>query len=197
MHAVPRAMKPLPIIHKPRHRRQIHYVDETIQKYLLIGLVFLETGLAAGLAWMMYRHLNRIIDDNLYRIHLADTAPILTQLIHEAVILLGIFTVANLAALVLIDFIWRRYIYSILFFFKQLMEKTYQLDFTDDPEISDRHQVLDLTETQRDQDRIRLTAIREQLARLESAVRVTKDTQGLREVLQALDESLPKSATTT
>ena len=115
-------MKPLSIIHKTHHRRKIHYVDETIQKFLLIGLVLLETGLAVGLAWLMFRHLNQIIDDNLYRIHLADTAPILTQLIHEAVILLGIFTVANLAALVLIDFIWRRYIYSILFFFKQLME---------------------------------------------------------------------------
>ena len=189
-------MKPQSIIHKTHHRRKIHYVDETIQKFLLIGLVLLETGLAAGLAWMMFRHLNQIIDDNLYRIHLADTAPILTQLIHEAIVLLGIFTASNLVALVLVDFIWRRYIYSILRFFKQLMEKTYKLDFTDDPKISNRHQILDLAETQRDQDRIRLTAIREQLPRLEPAMIAAKDTQAVREVLTALDELLPKSATT-
>lgn len=189
-------MKPLAIIHKSHHRRKIRYVDETIQKFLLIGLVFLETGLAAGLAWMMFRHLNQIIEDNLYRIHLANTAPILPQLMHQAIILLGIFTVSNLVALVLVDFIWRRYIYSILGLFKQLMEKTYNLDFTDDPEINSRHQVLDLAETQRNQDRIRLTAIREQLSRLETAKMATNDTQTVREVLIALDELLPKSAST-
>lgn len=189
-------MKPLPIISKTHHQRKIHYVDETLQKFLLIGLVVLEAGLAAGLAWMMFRHLNQIIEANLYRVHLADAVPMLTQLMHEAVILLVIFGAANLIALVLVDFIWRRYVYSILRLFRQLMGKTCQLDFTADPEISDHHQMLDLAETQRDQDRIRLTTIRDQLSRLESAMLAANDTQGVHDALKALDALLPPPVTT-
>jgi hypothetical protein len=68
-------MKPLPTISNAHHRRKIHFVDETLQKFLLIGLVLLETGLAAGLTWLMFSRLNQIIEDNLYRVHLADGVP--------------------------------------------------------------------------------------------------------------------------
>jgi len=189
-------MKPLPIISKIHHRRKLYYVDETLQKFLLIGLVVLEAVLAAGLAWMMFRHLNQIIEENLYRVHLADTVPMLAQLMHEALILLGIFGAANLIALVVVDFIWRRYVYSILRLFMQLMGKTYHLDFTVDPEISDQHQILDLAETQRDQDRTRLTAIRNQLSCMEPEMLAANDEHALREVLKSLDELLPQTATT-
>jgi hypothetical protein len=188
-------MKPLPITSKTHHRRKLFYVDETLQKFLLIGLVVLEAGLAAGLAWSMFRHLNQVVEDNLFRVHLAEAAPIMTQLMHEALILLAIFGAVNLIALVVVDFIWRRYVYSILRLFRQLMGKTHQLDFTVDPEISDRHQVLDLAETQRDQDRNRLTEIRNQLSRLEPAMLAANDTQGMREVINALDELLPQLGT--
>lgn len=188
-------MKSLPIIRQTHHCHKIHYVDETLQKFLLIGLVVLETGLAAGLAWMMFWRLSQIIEDNLYRVHLADAVPMLAQLMHEAIILLGIFSVANLIALGVVDFIWRRHVHSILRLFKLLMGKTYHLDFTTDPEVSDRHQVLDLAETQRDQDRIRLTAIREQLSRLKPAMLVANDGHAAHEVLNALDELLPQPAT--
>lgn len=189
-------MKPLLIISEIHHRRKIHYVDETLQKFLLIGLVLLEAGLAAGLTWIMFSRLNQIIEDSLYRVHLGDGVPILAQLTHEALILLGIFSVANLIALLLVDFVWRRYINSILRLFMQLMGKTSQLDFTDDPEMSDRHQVLDLAETQRDQDRIRLTAIRDQLSHLEPAM-LANEAHAMHEALKALNELLPQTATTS
>lgn len=190
-------MKSLPIIRHTHHFHKIHYVDEALQKFLLIGLVVLETGLAAGLAWMMFWRLNQIIEDNLYRVHLADAVPMLAQLMHEALIMLGIFSAANLIALVVVHFVWRRYVYSILNLFKLLMGKTYHLNFTADPEVSDRHQVLDLAETQRDQDRIRLTAIREQLSRLEPAMLTANDGHAIHDVLKALDELLPQPVTTS
>jgi len=187
-------MKPLPIISQTHVRRKIHYVDETLQKFLLVGLVVLEAGLAGVLAWLMFLHLNRIVEDNLYRVHLGEGPPLLAQLMHEAFILLVIFGAANLIALLVVDFLWRRYAYSILYLFMQLMGKTSRLDFTADPPISDRHQVLDLAETQRDQDRIRLTEIRKQLSRLEPEILSAKDTQGVPDVLKALDELLPLPA---
>jgi len=94
----------LPTAYTPsRHVRKIRYIDETLQKLLLIGLVLLEAALAAGLAWMMYQHLNQIIEDNLYRVHLADDVPMLTQLMHEEFILLGLFFAVNLIALLTVD----------------------------------------------------------------------------------------------
>lgn len=189
-------MKPLPLINKSRHQRKIHYVDETLQKFLLIGLVLLEAGLAAGLAWMMFRHLNQIIEENLYRVHLADAVPILTQLTHEAITLLLIFGATNLVALVFVDLLWRRYVNSILCLFMKLMGKTHQLDFTSDPIISDRHQVLHLTEIQRDQDRVRLTAIHDQLLHLETAM-LANEAYAMNVALKALNELLPQAEMTS
>ena len=189
-------MKPLPATNPTFHQRKTRYVDETLQRFLLIGLVFLEAGLAAGLAWMMFLRLNGIVEESLYRVHLADAVPILTQLIHEAVILLTIFGVANVVALVVVDLLWRRYINSILRQFMQLMDKTYQLDFTSDPSIRSHHHILDLAVAQRDQDRIRLSAIRDHLSRLEPAMLVTDDTQAVRDIMRALDNLLPQPSTT-
>lgn len=185
-------MKPLSTLHKIHHRRRIHYVDESIQKFLLTGLVVLETGLAGGLAWMMFWRLSQIIEDKLYRVHMVDSWSILGQMMHEAIFLLVIFGVANLIALLVVDIIWRHHIYSILNSFKLLMDKTSKLDFTADPEIADRHQVLDLAETQREQERNRLAKIREQLSCLETAMLAANDTQGVQDVMKALDELLPR-----
>jgi hypothetical protein len=187
-------MNSLTIPSKSHRRRKIHYVDEALQKYLLIGLVVLEAGLAGGLAWMMSWRLNRIIELNLYRVHLADSGPMLGQLMHEAIILLGMFFVANLLALLVVEIIWRRHVHSILRVLGLSMEKTNQLDFTADPEIGSRHQVLNLAESQRDKDRIRLSEIREQLSRLDSGLPAANDARGVQDLLQALDALLPQPA---
>lgn len=189
-------MKRLPRIRNAHHLRKSHYVDETLQKFLLVGLVLLEVGLAVGFAWMMYRHLNQIIEESLYRVHLADAVPMLAQLMHEALILLGIFSAANLLALVVVDLIWRRHVSSILRLFMQLMRKTLQLDFTADAAIGDHHQLLDLAAIQREQDRTRLTAIRDQLSRLEPEMLAANDAHAMHDVLNALDALVPKRETT-
>ncbi|MFI4939958.1 MAG: hypothetical protein ACHP7O_06405 [Burkholderiales bacterium] len=195
-------MIPVPKINLAHRLRKTRYVDEIFQKFLLIGLVVLEAGLAAGLAWTMYRHMNRIIEENLYRVHLAEAAPMMSQLVHEALILLGIFFVVNLLALVAVDFIWRRHIYSILRQFMTLMGKSYRLDFTADPKISDRHQILDLAGFHREQDRVRLAAIRDRLAMLEttllaaresSAIHAIHETHEIHDALKALDALLPRA----
>ena len=174
--------------HRPPHRRKIHYVDETLQKFLLIGLVMLEAGLAAGLAWLMFRHLNQIIDDNLYRVHLADAVPIINQLTHAASILLGLFCAVNLVALAVVDLLWRRHVDSILRHFMRLVGKTRALDFTIDPTTGNRHLLLNLAETQREQDRTRLTKIRQQLALMPGA----SDSRRVYAVLDSVDQLLPR-----
>lgn len=186
-------MKTLPANGPAGYRRHIRYVDETLQKVFLIGLVLLEAVLAIGLAWLMYQRLNQIIDDNMYRVHLADAVPMLSQLMHEALVLLAIFLAVNVLALVLVDFVWARYVHAILRLFMQLMEKTRRLNFSVDSTISERHQVLDLAKTQREQDRARLTQIRQQVAALALAVQENKALPDAQAQVKAISELLPQA----
>lgn len=175
----------------PRYQRRIHYVDESIQKWLLVGLVLLEMALAAGLTWLMYARLSAVVEDNLYRIHMADVQPIGAQLLHESARLLGIFVAVNLAALVLVDLLWRRYVQSILRAFRQMMAKIAALDFSVDPALQRRHQLLDLTEQQRRMDRERLTAVRNRLTQLVAAQQAG-DAAAVQQALDALDQVIPQ-----
>lgn len=172
------------------HQRKIHYVDESLQKALLVGLVLLEVALTAGLAWLMWQHLNAIVEDNLYRIHLADAQPILSQLLQEAARLLGIFVAVNAVALVLVHLLWQRHVRSILTAFGRLMAKTRVLDFSADAPLQQRHQLLDLTGAQRDADRQRLTTVRALVQRLPTDPGA--DAATVAPLLVALDDAIPK-----
>lgn len=172
-------------------RRKLHYVDETLQKFFLSGLVLLEAALAAGLTWLMWQYLNQVVDDNLYRVHLADTPPILLQLAQQALVLLGIFFAVNVLALVLVDLIWRAYVNHILGHFMQLMGKTAALDFTSDLPNPQRHQVLDLAESQRDKERQRLTEIRTRLSLLPTASLALESAHYVADAVHAAKRLLP------
>lgn len=170
------------------HRRKIHYVDKALQKWLLLALVILEAGLVVGMIWLMHWRLSQIIEDNLYRVHLAKAAPLLNELMHAAPLLLGVFMLANLIALLVADGIWSCYINSLLRRFMTLVGKTGRLDFSADPDMSGRHRLLDLAATQRAHVRLRLGAIREQMARLDAEVSGAGDPHKVREWLDSLNK---------
>jgi len=176
-------------------RRKTHYIDESLQKLLLAGLVLLETGLALVLTWLMWRHLHHIIDDNLYRVHLTHTMPILPQLIQEALFLLGIFFITNLAALLLVDLIWRHHIHTILLAFRNLMSKTAALDFSTDPEHLRHHHILDYARAQRAKDRQRLTEFRERLRNYKQNQSTSNSITTTTDLLQDLYKLLPQNQT--
>jgi len=175
-----------------RHRRRIRYIDVSIQKWLLVGLVVIEIGFVVGMAWLMYRHLNQTIEYNLYRAHLAAAAPLLDQLLHAAWPLLGMYLVANALVLLLAHVIWRGYLNSLLSRFMALIDKTGRLDFSADAKASpDSHELLMLTGTQRTRERQRLAAIREQMMKLDSEVSASANPQRVRDALDSLEELLP------
>ena len=175
------------------HRqRKTRYVDETLQKWLLVGLVALEAGLVGGLAWLMRWQLNQTIEQNLYRVHQADAGSLLGQLLHQAVPLVGLFLLANALALVLVHLVWRRYLHAMLRRFMTLIGKTRRLDFSLDPSKTRyRYGLLTLTEAQRTKERHRLVSIREQMDRLEAEVSAGIDLQRIRNALDAVGELLP------
>lgn len=172
------------------HQRKIHYVDAALQKWLLVALVMLETGLVGASVWLLRRHLNAVIEDNLYRMHVAAAAPMMTQLMHEAFLVLGLFVIVNVIALLVAHGIWHRYVYSVLRDFMALVGKTARLDFSPDPDSDRRHEVLALAGTWRARERARLAAIREHLTRLDAGVSGGSPPQSVRNTLDGLNELL-------
>jgi hypothetical protein len=172
-------------------RRKIYYVDESLQKFFLVGLVLMEVALSVSLIWLMRLYLDEIVSDNLYRAHLADAESILNQMALEALFLLGLFFVVNLIALLLVDWVWRRYVGSIVGAFMQLVKKTDALDYSADPQFTKRHQVLDLAERHREQARQTLATFRTRLAALPGALQQPDNPQAVAQLLHELRALLP------
>jgi len=173
------------------HHRRIRYVDERLQKLFLFGLVALEAVLAGAMAWLMYHHLNQVIEDNMFRVHLSNVPSALELMMNKATLLLTVFSAVNLLALIVANLVWRAYVNSILRKLDHLMAKTLGLDFTIDPQNGDRHQVLELGEKQRNQERIRLMGIRGLAQQLAFASQPSSDPAELAKILQSMDTVVP------
>ena len=173
-----------------RHVRRIHYVDERIQKWLLVALVVLEVTLAGAAVAVLDWRLSGVIEDNLYRVHLAEAEPLLGQLALAAFNVLGVFVAANVIALLAADVIWRYYVSSVVRDFMTLIGKTRELDFSPDPEAT-RHEVVALAAAWRARERARLAAIREQAEWLGAGVSAGSDLRGMQDALNSLHELLP------
>lgn len=172
-------------------RRKIKYIDETLQKWLLVGLVVLEAGLVGELSWVMQFRLNQVIEKNVFRVHLAEAEPMLRQLLHQALPMLGIFLIVNALALLFAHLIWNRYVKTMLSLFMKRVGKSQRLDFSLDRDEPDpRYELVKLIETLRAKERVRLAAIRTKMSVLEEEIS-DGDPQHIRQVLHGLGELLP------
>lgn len=124
-------------------RRRIIYVDHVLQKWLLVAMVVLETLLTAAAIYGLYLVLSDIIDDNLYRVHLADADSMLQRLLFEGALILGATGVVNLSAIIAADRIWAWYVRTILRGLDAIMYAAHKLDFRAQSEVRRTHAVLD------------------------------------------------------
>jgi hypothetical protein len=149
-------------------RRRIRYIDRTLQKRLLAAFIMLEVLLV--IAGLVYLHgsLEAVLEENLYRIHLANSEPIFSLLLHKTALVLGGLLLANIVALGFANWLWTRYVESILRPFSDLLERTGRLDLSVDAGIQPRHQVLVLALAWREAERARCRRIREVLRNLSS-----------------------------
>lgn len=144
----------------PQARRRIRYIDRALQKRLLTGFILLEVLLVvAGLVYL-HGSLEAVLEENLYRIHLADAEPIFSLLLRETALVLGGMLLANLAVLGGANWLWARYVDSILQPFAGLLERTAGLDLAEDVGIAPRHRVLVLALAWRAAERTRCLRIR-------------------------------------
>lgn len=176
---------------RPTYRRQIYYVDKSVQRSLLIALVALEVALVCVSTWVAYWHLSNLIEESLYRVHLVQTGPILVRLVTKGFAVLGLFALVNLVALMLAQRIWSRHENLVLRSFTDLIDKTRQLDFSSDLANKPQHEVLALAITWRAQERSRFTAIRDQVNKLESTASAESSPNSLLPVLETLHRLLP------
>jgi len=172
-------------------RRKAHYVDHVIQGSLLAALITLEILLVTASTWVMYRQLDSMIEENLYRVHLPEQAPMFLQLLQEASGILGMFVLINLLALGLAETIWSRYENAILADFMSLIAKTQALDFSSDEGLPQRHEVVTLTQAWRSGERQQLLALRAQLQALEDLVAKRSSPQELRLTIETMQRLLP------
>jgi hypothetical protein len=168
----------------------VHYVDRSVQRSLLIAMVALEVVLVAAAIGLAHWHLANSIDASMYRMHAAQAGPTLTRLAGEGFTVLGVFAAVNLIALMLAAGWWSHHENLVVQDFSGLIAKTRELDFSADPEVLRRHEVLALAAAWRTRERSRFAAIREQVARLEAAVSANGPPQRARDAVDNLNRLL-------
>ena len=148
-------------------KRRIVYVDDKVQKWLLIALVTLEVLLIAGTLWMMYVQMGEVVDANLYRVHFSDKPNIYPLLFKTALAgVIGLIAI-NVMVLWVAGWVWERYVDSILKPFRELIEKVEALDFSEDAAMAVPHKVVDLALAWRRSKRHELIELRKEIARLD------------------------------
>lgn len=127
----------------PQNRRHIHYVDHTLQKWLLLALVVMEAILVSLAIWALYRALDTLIDEEMYRVHYSTDTQVLPLLIKEGSVVLGWMLLVNLLALLAADRLWAVLVHSILKKLGRLMQASQTLDFSPQDMIGNNHAVLE------------------------------------------------------
>lgn len=148
-------------------KRKIHYIDPAVQNRLLIAFVLLEVLLIGAGMIMLYLDLKAVAEENLYRIHFAARESLSVLLFREAMQTLAVLVALNVAALGLAEWLWSRYLDSIMRPFSDLITRTGELDFTRDDAPGQQHAVLALVTAWRDNERERCKGIRSQVSGLD------------------------------
>jgi hypothetical protein len=153
-----------------QNRRHIHYVDHTLQKWLLQALIVMEGVLVSLAIWALYKALGTIIDHEMYRIHYSANTEVLPLLIKEGSVVLGWMLLVNLLALFTADRIWAFFVQDILKKLTRLMQASRDFDFTSQDAIRSNHTVLEQASAWREVEAQRLKKDRAIILSLPSAL---------------------------
>lgn len=148
-------------------KRRIIYVDDKVQKGLLLALLALEILLIVGTLWVLYLQMGKVMDANLYRVHISNKSHVYPQLLKTALIGLSGMVAINIVALWVAGRLWIRHVSSIVKPFMGLMSKVEALDFSEDAAVHAPHKVVDLALVWRHTKRQRLLRLRKEIAKLD------------------------------
>jgi len=174
-------------------KRRIIYVDDTVQKGLLLALIILEVALIAGTLWMLYQQMSEIVNANLYRVHFVEQPNIYPLLLKTILVgVLGLIAV-NVILLWVASWIWARHVDSILRPFRDVVASVGDLDFTEKATSEVPHKVVELALQWHLSKRQQLLKIREEIARLDELGDLSEPEANAkaRKSLEAIRELLP------
>lgn len=174
-----------------KNQRHIHYLDLSIQKWLLVALVAMEVALTVIATWMLYKALGEAIDQDLYRIHLADKLSVFGYLLREGMKMLGVILLVNVAALILADRVWAYGVNRILRSLTALIDAALQLDFSAKAHIPCNHAVLVQALAWRNAERVRIEGIRHDISTLPDLPATTKEREEVADRLKKILGALP------
>ena len=178
----------------PRYTRRIRYIDEHLQFWLLVALVLMEVLLVASSLTIVHYRLDAVIEENLYRVHLAAQPPMLHMLATATLHVLGWTLFWNLLALLAADWIWTRHVRSITAPFDALMERMAHLRLEDEDGLADLHPVSILAKSWYFTEKFRLSELRltlKQLQAMQDPLQETGRKQALG-LLQHMRAQLPQ-----
>lgn len=148
-------------------KRRIVYVDEKVQKGLLVALVTLEILLVVGTLWVLYVQMGEVVDASLYRVHFSSQPNIYPLLLKTVLIGAGALVAVNVIVLWIATWVWTRYVDSIVRPFRELVAKVEALDFSEDQAQDALHEVVDLALAWRHSKRRILHKLRAEIAKLD------------------------------
>jgi len=124
-------------------RRKHKFIDATVQGRLLFALIGLELFLFTIAIFWLHHELSTIVEQNLYRVHYSnhEGAATLSGVVFMVVALVF---VVNVIALWIADYIWRRYINSVVCVLKDILSGIGEMNFSKSSmHIQTDHDVLD------------------------------------------------------
>jgi len=148
-------------------KRKIVLIDSSLQSRLLFAFLLLEMLLIGGGMIVMHLELKDVVEENLFRIHLAISESLSSLLIWKAMRILAMLAILNVVALGLAKWLWVQHLKSILKPLSELLSRTARLDFKADNVVGHHHAVLANTLAWRECERQRCMAIRAALSGLD------------------------------
>lgn len=177
-----------------RVKRRIVYVDEKVQKGLLVALVTLEMLLVVGTLLVLYAQMGEVVDANLYRVHFSSQPNIYPLLLKTGLIGIGALVVVNVVVLWIATWVWVRHVDSIVRPFRELVAKVEALDFSEDQAQEVLHEVVDLALAWRHSKRHIFHKLRAEIAKLDELGDLSdvEAQQRARATLESIRDQLPK-----
>jgi len=108
--------------------RRRHYLDRSLQGWLLIGLILLEVALFSIALLILYQDLNMAVEARLYRAH-AEPGGDMPVLLLVTLRLLGALVLVNVLAVLVADRLWDRRVKRVTGNLRQILKRVGALDF--------------------------------------------------------------------
>lgn len=148
-------------------KRRIIYVDDKIQKRLLIALLTIEILLVVVTLGVLYWQMNSVTEANLYQVHFPGKPNLYALLLKTALAGLTGLVVINVLMLWIAGWVWACHVDSIVKPFSELIGKVEALDFSEDAVMHVPHKVVGLVLAWRHTRRQHLLKLRAEITKLD------------------------------